>query len=86
MDTQSNRRSVQRAVEQIRKGDQEAFENLYLQNRSAFLQWACKQFQCSEEDGKELYQVVTLIMYDNIMQQKLIKSPLQCADLSMRNR
>jgi len=72
MDTQSNRRSSQLAVEQIRKGDQEAFENLYLQHRSAFLQWAYKQFQCSEEDGKELYQVVTLIMYDNIMQQKLV--------------
>ena len=72
MDTQTNPQSAQLVVERIRKGNQDAFENLYRQHRSAFLLWAYKHFQCSDEDAKELYQVVTLIMYDNIMQQKLV--------------
>ena len=73
MNSQSNSASPQLIVDQIRNGDQQAFKNLYLQHRAAFLKWAYKQFRCTDEEGKELYQVVTLIMYDNIVQQKLVK-------------
>ena len=64
-------------INRIASGDEAALEELYLQERSAFLSWAKKQFSCSEGEAKELYQVIVLIVYDNIVLQKL--TSLSCS-------
>ena len=63
-------------IERIRSGEDDALEQLYISERIPFLAWARKHFQCSEGDAKELFQVIVLIAYDNIISGRL--QNLQC--------
>ena len=63
--------SPQELIQEIRAGNDAALENLYIAERSPFLAWARKHFKCSDDDAKELYQIIVLIAYDNIIQGRL---------------
>jgi RNA polymerase sigma-70 factor (ECF subfamily) len=54
-------------IKDIKRGKQQALEDLYCAERSPFLAWARKYLKCSSQDAKELYQVTILIAYDNIV-------------------
>jgi RNA polymerase sigma-70 factor (ECF subfamily) len=58
-------------IQQIRSGGQEQLGKIYEEYRTEFLQWAIKEFGCSLEDSKDIYQVTILIFYDNVKTGKL---------------
>ena len=60
-------------VRNIRDGDSQAFEQLYLDLREPFVAWSIKSFACSRDEALEFYQTTVLIFYDNIIQGKLLK-------------
>ena len=44
---------------------------IYDQYRSEFLHWIAREFRCSSEDSKDIYQATILIFYDNVRCGKL---------------
>jgi RNA polymerase sigma factor (sigma-70 family) len=58
-------------IQKIRSGGQTELGMIYEEYRSEFLQWITKEFACSTDDGKDIYQLVILIFYDNIKKGKL---------------
>jgi len=58
-------------IQKIRSGGQTELGMIYEEYRKEFLQWITKEYECSLDDGKDIYQLVILIFYDNIKQGKL---------------
>jgi RNA polymerase sigma factor (sigma-70 family) len=58
-------------IQKIRSGGQTELGMIYEEYRTEFLQWITKEFACSTDDGKDIYQLVILIFYDNIKKGKL---------------
>ena len=58
-------------IQKIRSGGQTELGMVYEEYRNEFLQWITKEYECSLDDGKDIYQLVILIFYDNIKQGKL---------------
>lgn len=58
-------------IQKIRSGGQTELGMIYEEYRTEFLQWITKEFSCSMDDGKDIYQLVILIFYDNIKKGKL---------------
>jgi RNA polymerase sigma-70 factor (ECF subfamily) len=58
-------------IQKIRSGGQTELGMIYEEHRTEFLQWITKEFSCSMDDGKDIYQLVILIFYDNIKKGKL---------------
>ena len=58
-------------IQKIRSGGQTELAIIYEEYRTEFLQWITKEYDCSMDDGKDLYQLVILIFYDNIKRGKL---------------
>ncbi|GGZ33225.1 hypothetical protein GCM10007049_28590 [Echinicola pacifica] len=55
----------------IRAGDQQVLEKVYVQHREPFISWLKKQYNCSKEEGQEIYQVTFYIFYENVLTGKL---------------
>jgi RNA polymerase sigma factor (sigma-70 family) len=58
-------------LEQIRQGGQTELGLLYEEYRAEFIQWISKEYQCSLDDSKDIYQLTILIFYDNVKSGKL---------------
>lgn len=58
-------------IQKIRSGGQRELAMIYEEYREEFLHWICKEYNCSSDDSKDLYQLTILIFYDNIRQGKL---------------
>ena len=58
-------------IQKIRSGGQTELGMIYEEYRSEFLQWITNEYDCSVDDGKDMYQLAILIFYDNIKQGKL---------------
>ncbi len=58
-------------IEQIRNGDKQAFETLYLQQRPIFVNWMKKKFGVSKEGALDVYQETMLVLYENILNDKI---------------
>lgn len=58
-------------IQKIRSGGQAELGMIYEEYRAEFLQWITKEYQCSMDDGKDMYQLAILIFYDNIKRGKL---------------
>ena len=50
----------------IRNGNQQQLASVYEKYRSEFLHWMTREFHCSPEDSKDIYQFTILIFYDNV--------------------
>ena len=55
----------------IAEGDRHALHVLYQKHREAFLGWACKRYQCSEDDAADLYQDAIIVLYENALAGKI---------------
>ncbi|MGC1243019.1 MAG: sigma-70 family RNA polymerase sigma factor [Chryseosolibacter sp.] len=55
----------------IRSGGQPELGMVYEKYRIEFIHWITKEFHCSEDDSKDIYQLTILIFYDNIKSGKL---------------
>lgn len=58
-------------IEEIRNGNQKLLAETYHRYRKEFVQWAFKNFNCSTDDSKEIYQITFFIFYDNVLSGKL---------------
>jgi RNA polymerase sigma-70 factor (ECF subfamily) len=58
-------------IEKIRSGGQAELAWIYEEYRQEFLQWIGKEYRCSSDDCKDIYQLTILIFHDNIKQGKL---------------
>lgn len=58
-------------IQKIRSGGQTELGMIYEEYRTEFLQWITKEYDCSMDDGKDMYQLAILIFYDNIKRGKL---------------
>lgn len=55
----------------IKTGGQTELGLVYEEYREEFLRWVAKEFNCSLDDGKDIYQLTILIFHDNIRLGKL---------------
>lgn len=58
-------------ISKIRSGGQTELGLVYAEYREEFLRWITKEYHCSDDDSKDIYQLTILIFYDNIKQGKL---------------
>jgi RNA polymerase sigma factor (sigma-70 family) len=58
-------------IQKIRAGGQTELGMIYEEFRGEFLQWISKEYHCSSDDSKDIYQLTILIFHDNIKQGKL---------------
>ena len=58
-------------IEQIRRGGQTELGFVYEEYRTEFLQWVMREYQCSADDSKDIYQVTILIFQDNVKSGRL---------------
>ncbi len=58
-------------IEKIRLGGQSELGMVYEAYRTEFLQWITREYHCSDEDGKDIYQLSILIFYDNVKSGKV---------------
>jgi RNA polymerase sigma factor (sigma-70 family) len=63
--------SEDQIIEQIRQGGQAELGRVYELYRDEFIHWATREYQCSSDDSKDIYQVAILIFYDNVKSGKL---------------
>lgn len=57
----------------IRSGDNEALRSIYREYRTAFIQYIRSEFTCTEDDAIEFFQTSVVILYDNVMNGKLLE-------------
>lgn len=58
-------------ISQIKSGGQAELGLLYEEYRAEFIQWISKEYHCSIDDSKDIYQLTILIFYDNVRTGKL---------------
>ncbi len=59
-------------ISEIRNGNEEKLTKVYRAYRDEFISWAFRNYQCPEETAKDIYQVIVVIFYENIMSGKLV--------------
>jgi RNA polymerase sigma factor (sigma-70 family) len=57
-------------VEEIKSGNSGGLSNIYKLYRNEFIGWICRDFNCSTEEAKDIYQSSILILYKNIVDGK----------------
>lgn len=57
-------------VEEIKSGNSNSLSSIYKLYRSEFIGWVCRDFSCSTEEAKDIYQSSILILYKNIVDGK----------------
>ncbi len=58
-------------IQKIKSGGQTELGLVYEEYREEFLRWVSKEFNCSLDDGKDIYQLTIVIFHDNIRLGKL---------------
>lgn len=58
-------------IANIRSGGQAELGSIYEEYRAEFLHWISREYNCSTDDSKDIYQLTILIFYDNIKSGKL---------------
>lgn len=63
--------SDMRIIESIRDGGRAELAIVYEKYRAEFIHWIAREFRCTAEDGKDIYQLTILLFYENIRSGKL---------------
>lgn len=58
-------------IQKIKQGNQNELGKVYTRYKEDFCRWAIKQFQLTDNESQEIYQLTMLIFYENILQDKL---------------
>lgn len=58
-------------IAKIRTGGQAELGWIYAEYRTEFLHWISREYNCSADDSKDIYQLTVLIFYDNVRSGKL---------------
>src|SRR6188768_290820 len=57
-------------IESIKQGSSEGLSSIYKLYRSEFIGWICRDYNCTKEEAKDIYQSSILILYKNIVDGK----------------
>lgn len=60
-------------IARIKSGDPKALEKLYADYRTEFIQWGISVNHAEAEDAKDVYQQSVIILYENIVNGRLIE-------------
>lgn len=63
--------SDNRIILKIRTGGQAELGMIYEEHRTEFIHWITREFHCSMDDSKDIYQLTILIFYENVKSGKL---------------
>lgn len=69
--TSGNDMTDDQLIARIRSGGQSDLGCIYEKYRAEFLHWISREFNCSTDDSKDIYQLTILIFYDNVRSGKL---------------
>jgi RNA polymerase sigma factor (sigma-70 family) len=58
-------------IAKIQSGGQTELAMIYEEHRNEFLHWVRREYRCSEDDSKDIYQLTILAFYENIRCGKL---------------
>jgi RNA polymerase sigma-70 factor (ECF subfamily) len=58
-------------IAKIKSGGQTELGMVYEEYRTEFLRWITREYECSDDDSKDIYQLTILIFYDNVRTGKL---------------
>ena len=58
-------------ITQIKSGGQSELGLIYEEYRTEFIHWITREYHCSHEDSKDIYQLTILIFYENVRSGKL---------------
>ncbi len=61
----------QLVLEKIRNGDKQQLSAIYDNYRVEFIGWITRNYRCSEEDAKEIFQLAIVTFYENVVSKKL---------------
>jgi len=61
----------QAVIKKIKSGDNEILSQIYEGYRQEFIAWIMKNYACTVEEAKDVYQNTILIFYENIINGKL---------------
>ena len=53
-------------IAKIRNGGQAELAVIYEEYRAEFIHWIIREYHCSMDDSKDIYQLTILIFYDNV--------------------
>lgn len=65
--------SREKIISDIKQGNQNTLSELYAKHRSHFVLWFVNKYNCSYDEGRELYQKVFITFYESIVDGKLSK-------------
>lgn len=58
-------------IQKIKTNENEALKEIYLLCRQDCLTWLKKEFNCSQDDALDIFQISVMILYDNVITGKL---------------
>jgi RNA polymerase sigma-70 factor (ECF subfamily) len=58
-------------ITKIKSGGHTELGMVYEEYRTEFLKWITREYECSDDDSKDIYQLTILIFYDNVRTGKL---------------
>lgn len=58
-------------IENLKEGGQEELDMIYKNYREEFISWIIKNYSCTLEDAKDIYQFSILTFYENILSERL---------------
>jgi RNA polymerase sigma factor (sigma-70 family) len=62
--------SDQQLIESLKLGNPQGLSSIYKLYRSEFIGWICRDYNCTTEEAKDIYQTSILILYKNIVDGK----------------
>jgi len=60
-------------IVRVRSGEQKLMETLYVDSRDEFIRWGMARMRLKEDEMIEVYQEASLILYENIIERKLVE-------------
>lgn len=64
-------RNRDQLIDNLKRGDTGLLDEVYLENRDAFLNWIRKSYNLKEEDAADIYQDTLIAFYENVRNGKL---------------
>src|SRR6056297_2665809 len=64
-------RNTDQLLKELKQGDTGLLDEVYLENRDAFLNCIAKNFNLKEEDAADIYQDTLIVFYENVRKGKL---------------
>lgn len=58
-------------IENLRRGETDVLDEVYLENRDAFLNWITKSFSLNTDEAADLYQDSVIAFFENVRKGKL---------------